>query len=611
MQFCSRPSLILLSLIAIAWLAASFSALNVTHWSFTACGLGFLALSAIPQAWEKNAELRLHFIAAALPVAFLWAFHHQALNGWWLYDDLFVLWRAEQAPLWDYFFDGPTWRSFSNAGFAPWSLLSNGADLHLLGLNAAAHFWHHLLSFSLLLLAGYAVFSRFLPPLFASLALILFLLSASSAALAQYLMLRHYLEGMLLMLLGFWGYLYAQDKQRIGWAYLGALCYFGATLAKEIYVPLVVALAMLPLWSPQPRQWWSQFRQRLPYLLPYIIAATVYVLWRWLMLGGNLVSGYGAIYRPTEWADILAYLQTFMQLLQASWIYQGLVLSALLGLLLSAWRQPWTWTPSALLWVLLVWAPVISIIPILMTRHILLQVLLLSYGLALGLSAWQSLWSRQYGLWAALALALIFFSADNMQRDPVWSDREILQRYRVEGEFLLHSDASDTLLLDTLGVPQHAWSLLGLRKDFLQQPYGPQAFYDPCVSAAAPQRAVRFIDGELQGEQPLPDTTCHNEQTRPLSLDIELNQQSFRWQMGPYQQGTYAILVLDAEQDFIIATPLTPVPMAAFNYAPMRPLRFVLRYQSPEGWITHSPVLFFNPQGLGEQASVSLHYQRP
>ena len=59
-------------------------------------------------------------------------------------------------------------------------------------------------------------------------------------------MTRHYLEGMLFALLAILAFVHAQRRQSMPWAFAGALAYALAVTAKEIYVPLVLVVLVIP-----------------------------------------------------------------------------------------------------------------------------------------------------------------------------------------------------------------------------------------------------------------------------------------------------------------------------------------------------------------------------
>lgn len=601
------PLPVLLVALLAAWALAAWRLPQLEPaWLLALAASAWLLLGRHRQAWEQGqTNPGVHLFAAALPLLLAWGLYRHTLNGWWMYDDTYVLWRVAEHGISGHFFNPAIWKDFSNVTFAPWSLLSNGVDLYAFGVNAEAHFLHHLLAFFLLLALAYVLFCRFLPPLFASLSLSLFLVSTPAAALVSFLMLRHYLEGLVLAVLAVLAYLAALQRQRVWLAWLGALAYLAASSAKEIYVPLVAALLLLPPWT---EDWRSLLRERWRYWLPFVLAAALYVGWRFFMLGGNILSSYGESYAPSGWLDLLGYPQRLFSLLNwPVWLLFPVVL-ALGGLAFWWYRRPARHGFLLLAWVGLLWLPVISVIPILMTRHILLQALFLSFSLALGLTVWAQHSSRLRLAALFLGVLLLGGSLEGLSRYADWTDRETPARYRAEGEFLLHKQGQEGVLLEPTGVPQHLWGLFGLRRDFLGQPYGPQGLFDPCVSSTVPQRAYRWDGTALAAATP-PPTECRKRADAPLSLTIELDNTVFRWRMGPYQEGIYTILVLDKDEDFIVAFPSVPHTVV-FNYIPLAPLRFVLRYNAPQGWHSYSPPLVFDPAPLAKTGQAELHYRR-
>jgi len=572
-------------------------------------------------------------IPAALPVTVLLALHGPLLvTGWFHFDDLYIFRQVNQYGIVPHFFQPAVWLNFSSVNFAPWTLLSNGVDFYLFGLQPWGHFAHHLTSLIVVIALAYAVLARFWHPWAVALALSALVLSPPLADLAQTLSLRHYLEGMGLMLVGFLGFHLACEQQR-GWPALwGALAYFGACLAKEIYVPLVLALLFMPNAGGSPlasgwrgiRRPWATLTnpaESVRYWLPFALAATLYTAWRLAMLHGQAANAYGAAAPPLRWADIgqlPAVLTTTLvpptNLLAASALVLGLA-----GLLLAAagavasqgkkWQSPRAMT--ALVWLGLAIAPILPVLPILRAtptpRYLLMLVWLLCLAIAWAMHACLSshvLGWKRVGL-AAMAM-LLAAMAYALHASPVWQERALFPRYRAEGELLLYGQGQDTLVLDPLGVSFHLWSLMALREEFLHQPPGPLAFYDACLSGPTPTQTTRFADGVWQRE-PFTPPPCQAQPQQPLTLRITARGRVFHWAFGPYSEGRYTIFVLADDSDTIQVRTLDFYREAHFPFVFLRPTRFIVRYTSPQGWYTDSPPWRFDPAHTDTAGQVVYH----
>jgi hypothetical protein len=228
--------------------------------------------------------------AAAL-VVLAFAIHFDALDGWWLSDDPQVLLHAMLERPWAVLFDPPAYRYLSTSSFTPLVTISFDADLGLAGVRPSFFYWHQLLALIAAAVLMFALLSRVRTrqaPVAAWIAAAGFLISPAAIHAVRSLMIRHYLEGLVLALcaLLLWD-LWCEGRRR-GALLLAAaaLCYLGAMLAKEIYAPL----PLLMIWQAWVRR--AGARRFLIGLAALSAAAAVYIPWRVVMLG--TAGGYGA-----------------------------------------------------------------------------------------------------------------------------------------------------------------------------------------------------------------------------------------------------------------------------------------------------------------------------
>jgi hypothetical protein len=122
--------------------------------------------------------------------------------------------------------------------------------------------------------------------------------------IAGLLMLRHYVEGLLLAILAAIVQVIAVRRGSSAWAIVSAALALLAMLAKEIFVPLPVVLLFVgeaPHPGPLPA---AAGRGRKAALA---IALAIYALWRIALLGPAL-RGYGWTVRPLQWPGVIATL---------------------------------------------------------------------------------------------------------------------------------------------------------------------------------------------------------------------------------------------------------------------------------------------------------------
>ncbi|MDX1583124.1 MAG: hypothetical protein R3338_05930, partial [Thermoanaerobaculia bacterium] len=141
---------------------------------------------------------------------------------------------------------------------------------------------------------------RFSSPPAALLAAVLFLLLPVTVHSAHMLMLRHYVEGLVLALASL---LLWDQRNRSGWVpVVAAFAYLASMLAKEIYAPLpllMLAHSVAERSSP---------RQIMTHMLAPAAAALIYLPWRFAMLSS--AGGYGAFSLTENAVNLIPNLTT-------------------------------------------------------------------------------------------------------------------------------------------------------------------------------------------------------------------------------------------------------------------------------------------------------------
>lgn len=185
------------------------------------------------------------------------------------------------------------------------------------------------------------------------------------------------------------------------------------------------------------------------------------------------------------------------------------------------------------------------------------------------------------------------FSVQNIISNswPVWD------RMKAEGNFLLHHQDSDIMLLTDFGHCYEAF--YELRKEILRLPPGPTYCRggDEICTYLHPNKKMYKHNGEqfVVYDKASADKSNSEDwgQKKELSVDISYKNEFVEWQFGPYDQGTY---MLFAKIEELGNLPFLPVQRRGKTKykLDMNNVYFIVKYQSPEGWETYSPRLNFN-----------------
>lgn len=526
-------------------------------------------------------------LALATPAGLIAVLNYPALSSWWIHDDPCLLASALKHGIAPHFFDPEVWRGLSGTVLMPWTILSFGADARIFGLEPAAFYAHQLVSLAFLLVAAYLLFRRSasLSAAAASLALALFAASAPAFAVAERLMNRHYLEGLILFLGALALYMRSAATGRLGFAAAGAGLYLLAATAKEVFVPLI---AVLPFLSA------AGWRARLRSALPFAAAALLYLPWRLFMLGWtNSLSGYAP--QPDGRERFGFASAATMVGLERPWqvVVAALVLG---GALAVAVRHFPGRLPLFLVAALAVGLPLLPVAEMLGPRHFLMPALAAAFLVGRWVEPWLA--SRP-AFGAAAGLALLLFALHALTASPVWrGQRDTVARHRAEGEFVLASD-EEGVLLTGLADPSYLKCVAEIRHDVVGRPGGPRFCGDVCWCRDARAGSTFWQEegGRIAAVEP-PRQACAED--RPLSVEMSYDRRSGRlgWRLGPHRadRGSYQVLLVTGEGPPDVST---PVPIAASGEAPLalrEEFRWIVKYRSSEGWQTYSPILTLDPE---------------
>ncbi len=523
-------------------------------------------------------------LAVAALAAGVWLLYGGITRLWWTGDDLFHLhFVSTHSPL-SYGFSSRTWSHFPTQMFLPLQLLSYSSDLTLFGLEPSGFYGHQLLSFVLAACAVYATLRVWLPPFSAWAAGGLIVLGIPFSSLVIELPCRHYIEGLIWAALAVLFFVKALRRNADPlWATLSALFYFLSILEKEIYVPLPVLLAVLPE---------STWRVRLRGLRPHVLALSLSAAWRWAMLG-TIFGGYGWATRPRELPGLIAGLPVK---LVATWITGPRVADLLLlgcvlaGMSFLVLRRPRS-LPVLVACAIGTLLPIVPVAKAVGDRFGTLPWALAAIGFVFGCRALAA--GSPTARRASTALLLLAISVALLVNRRDWARRYAeSERASAEGRFFLTMSPGDLLRhprIPPAAMKETRW----LKEERLGLPRGSGWFADDiylCRSAAPPGRVweydepakrIREVTARAVREA---SRSCAGLRPAPLWARFESSGGNLFWTLGPYERGTYALILERGIESFPVARD------DGYRTTPGL-LSLMVRYQSPAGWAAYSPEL--------------------
>lgn len=542
--------------------------------------------SPLPETGEPNSSRGISSaaadgIAVATLSAGVWLLYGGIARLWWTSDDLAVLHMVSTRSASAFFFSP---ESLFNKMFMPLFFVSYAADLVLFGWSPRGFYAHHLVAFSAAAAAVYAALRSWLPPRFAWAGAGLFVLGIPSASWIVELPCRHYIEGLIWAALSAWFFTRALRARSPALpAGLSALFYFLSMLEKEVYVPLLFLLLVLPE---------SAFETRFRRLRPHLVALYLYLAWRWVMLG-TLAGGYGWAVRPREWPGLILRLPVRLAatLFGRPTVPAFLLLACLFaGVALLLRRRPACLGLLSVAAILVV-APIVPVAKAVGERFGTLLWLLVTVAFVFGCRELSSGSLRAAP--AAMTLLLLAIAAAAIANRVEW--RRLCakgERMSTEGRAFLSLRPGDALahpLIPAAAMSETRW----FKEEQLRLPRGSGWYADDiylCKASPPPGRIWEY--DESAGT--VRDVTrralkaaaryCGNLRSAPMWADFESSRGSLFWTLGPYERGSYALVLEKGVESLTVAREdgyrLTPGVLS-----------LMLRYESPEGWVTYSPEL--------------------
>ncbi|HYN19954.1 MAG TPA: hypothetical protein VE078_03265 [Thermoanaerobaculia bacterium] len=523
-------------------------------------------------------------LLAVLLAVFAWALYHRALSLWLTYDDFFHLHYLYTTTPAQYLLDPEVWQRLPFKMITPLLFLSFELDLALFGLDAHAFLVHQLVSLSLLVVAFYLVLRLWLPRSWAALGAVLFALGPVTVTIAPLLIVRHYVETALLGLLAAGLYVLAIRRNRWGLAIASAFLYLAAMLAKEIAVPLIFLLPLIPE---------GTWRRRLSLIIPHAVSCVLYLIYRVFMLG-TIGGGYGWVVDPEDLPRLALLLpgKIGSELLghpsAASWAMLAAFLVGL-GIVLCRGRAAVRLVSIAVLLSLL---PILPVSTEMVPRYAFAAWMVLAFCFPFGTEAM----IRRGGIarWIGAGLALIGLAGAAVAhldaREAMFSK---LERMSAENRAFLSMGPGD-YLRHPLGPPASMGELVWLKTELLRKSPGAGWFYDD-LYVCLHQDLARVWTWD-RARSRMEDVTallpalrrrhCSAIRERaPLDVDMRAAGRTLHWTLGPYREGRYSFVLGDGVQAFHMPA------KGAFQVRQPGAMSLRIKYRSPEGWITYSPEL--------------------
>lgn len=522
-------------------------------------------------------------LAAAL-AALGWAVYHRALGLWLTYDDFFHLHYLYTTTPAEYLLVPEVWQRLPFKMITPLLFLSFDLDLALFGLDARGFLLHQLASFALCVAALYLVLRLWLPRSWSAFTALLFTLGPVTVSIAPLLMVRHYVETTLLSLIAVGLYVLALRRERPTLSAVSAPFYLLAMLAKEIAVPLLFLLLLLPE---------GTLRRRLSLAVPHAAAFLLYIAYRFYMLR-TLGGGYGWVVDTLDIPRLALHLpgKIGAELLGQPAPASRVMLTALLvGLVLAALKG----RPAAVLIgvsALLALLPILPVSTEMVPRYALpawlVVVLAFPFGVRALLDRGGAARLVSLGLALIAAAGTLFAHVD--AREATFAR---LDRMSAEGRSFLEMGPGE-LLRNPLSPPATMGELTWLKTDILKRQSGSGWFYDDLFLCVNPQpgRVWSWDPASRRVEEMTPNLPALRRrhcsairENAPLTLEIHAVGRTLHWTLGPYKDGKYSFVLGNGLQAFDMPA------IGGFQLRQAGALSLRLKYQSPDGWSTYSPEL--------------------
>jgi hypothetical protein len=514
--------------------------------------------------------------AILLTVALL---YHKVTRLWWIWDDTYLLHIVSEHRVLDYFVDGSLWLSMPQQLFTPLLTTSYDAELALFGVNPVPFHVVHLIELAAIAIALAFALRLWMSRAAAACAAFLFLVGTPVAVMAAQLMLMHYIESVILSIVAAALFARAMRSGRKLLLIASALLYLLAMLAKEIAIPLLLVLLILPE---------GDLRARLRAVWPHGLALILYFAWRYAILG-KVIGGYVWTFGP---GDVPLLLVRTVARIAGTFAGPRLAIGIpfvtliLVGMLLRL-RSRF----SAVAIVVAFAAAIGPIIPVAVYydhRFAWCAWICTAIVFAAGTDT-----LRNRGLALSMMIAAPLLGAV-VNRQQWKSEFNVAKRMSDEGRVFIDLTAGDFIRMPAI-TPGVMFQVAWVKEFLLHRPPGTLWFYDDLYlcSGPKPRRVFGYDERtkevrEMTAQVPaIASRYCASfRQKEPLEIHLHYNERRhlLTWDLGPYDDG-YTFV---AGNGFLAYEVQRHGGLQLFG---MKDQTFRVRYRSPRGWVTYSPEL--------------------
>jgi hypothetical protein len=495
---------------------------------------------------------------------------------WWIWDDTYLLHIVSEHRILDYFADGSVWLSMPQQLFTPLLTASYHVELALFGLNPIPFYIVHLIELAALAVALAFALRLWMSRAAAACAAFLFLVGTPTAVMAAQLVLMHYIESVILSIVAAALFARAMRSGRKLPLIISALFFLLAMLAKEIAIPLLPVLLILPE---------RDLRARFRAIWPHGLALIIYFAWRYAILG-KVVGGYAWTFGLTEMPLLL--IRTVAKIVgtfAGPRLVIGIpfVILILFGILLRL-RSRFSVVAIGVAFAAAI-GPIVPVAIHYEHRFAWCAWICTAIVFAAGTD---TLRNRRLALAMMIAAPLLGAIVNRQQ----WKSEFTLAK-RMSDEGRVFTDLQPGDLLRMPAIPPGEMFQVAWAKEFLlHRPAGTLWFCDDLYlcSGQRPRRVFGFDERtkevrEMTAEIPaIASRYCASFRKAPLDLHFHYDERRhlLTWDLGPYDDG-YTVV---SGNGFLAYDVKRHDGLQLFG---MKDLTFRLRYRSPAGWVTYSP----------------------
>jgi hypothetical protein len=499
---------------------------------------------------------------AALSAAVV-ALYGSCVGLWWTWDDAYLLRLTLSRPLADYILSPEFWRAQPNQHFFPLYLMAAEASLVSAGLDASRFYALNLAAIIGLGAALYGLLRLWLPRRDALAGAALFVIGTPMCELATRVSSMNYFHALILAMAAIAVHVIGVRRNSIWLAVGSGALYLAALLAKEVVLPLPLILLLLPE------------RPSAASLVPPLEALAIFFAARTVMLGAAITS-YGFAMTPAEWLPLAALTpwHAWRAVLGPDPMVAVALAAILLAIILPALRDR-RFAVAAVSAVGISIAMMLPVAKAFEQRHLVL--LWMATAILFVIAA--------RGRWRWLAAAALLALIANRGQWQI----EFASSFRQSSEGHAYFALGPGAVLAYPSIPPAAMQeLRWLKESWRGLPAGADWFYDDLYLCEGRGTGLTFVSWrpDTRAVEPMiPEPRCGQARVAPMTLAFHHRDDKLFWTFGPYGDGGWHVIMDDGRQSFAVPAE------DGFHLPGVRALSLRVRYDSPEGWRTYSPVL--------------------